>query len=455
MKRNKMKDFFASKGINDFKNSKLFHEFYSSSITMKSNKSSNTLPASWGEGVNETSDQAEIGNIFNKFFTTLSSASLKSNDESNNYINNTFSFLSNENKFTLPEKGFTFTKTTVKKVEKLISNLDSSSSPGVSGLPVKVLKHIGLSLAPVLTELFNFCIETQQIPLEWKEAVVTPLIKKKKLSLFDLNNYRGISVLPPIAKIFEKILATQITIYLNMNKMLFSGQHGFRAAHSCETALHELLSDINSIREKHLIALLLFIDFRKAFDLVDSNLLIKKLFHYGFDNNALQLIKNYFSDRKQVVKYNKTFSLGEEIRLGVPQGSILGPLFFLIFINDLPFLLNLLCKLFADDTTLYKEGAEISLLVTKFIRDLQPMIEWCLCNRLDINWSKTFFMIITNKRDLNFPEEILICDVAVKVVDKFKLLGGCSSRFNSWTVILLNFYKRLAIFTQSFMQTFR
>ena len=92
---------------------------------------------------------------------------------------------------------------------------------------------------------------------------------------------------------------------------------------------------------------------------------MKILFHYGFDNNALQLITSYFANLYQVVKYNKTLSPKEEIRLGVPQGLILGPLFFLILINDWPYLINLLCKLFADDTTLYKEGIEINLLVTK------------------------------------------------------------------------------------------
>jgi hypothetical protein len=229
--------------------------------------------------------------------------------------------------------------------------------------------------------------------------------------------------LPPVAKIFEKILASQITIYMNVNKMLFSGQHGFRPGHSCETALHELLSDINTIRDKPAIALLLFIDFRKAFDLVDSDLLIKKLFHYGFDNNSLELIKNYFADRKKVVKYNKTLSSKEDITLGVPQGSILSPLFFLIMINDNPYILELSCKLFADDTTLYDEGENLNLLIRKFFHDIQPMIEWCNFNKLDINLSKTFFMFITNQNVKNFPTEILIGEIAVQVVNKFKLLG--------------------------------
>ena len=131
--------------------------------------------------------------------------------------------------------------------------------------------------------------------------------------LDDVNNYRGISVLPPVAKIFEKLLATQIIIFLNINKILFNGQHGFRSGHSCETALHELLSDLNKIKDKRLIALLLFIDFRKAFDLVEAKKLLLKLFHYGFDNNSINLIANYFSDRSQTVKYNNTNSPFESI----------------------------------------------------------------------------------------------------------------------------------------------
>ena len=180
--------------------------------------------------------------------------------------------------------------------------------------------------------------------------------------------------MPPVAKLFEKILATQITIYLNINNILFSGQHGFRSAHSCETALHELLTDLNRAKDKRLIAILLFIDFRKAFDLVDAEKLLLKLFHYGFDNNALELIKNYFTDRQQKVKFNGISSSYVKIKLGVPQGSVLGPLFFLIFINDLPFILNLLCKLFADDTTLYEYGVDINSLISKFKEALQPMI---------------------------------------------------------------------------------
>ena len=260
------------------------------------------------------------------------------------------------------------------------------------------------------------------MPLEWKTAVVSPIFKKGET--IDVNNYRGISVLPPVAKIFEKILATQIIIYLNINKILFNGQHGFRSGHSCETALHELLSDLNKIKDKRLIALLLFIDFRKAFDLVDASKLLHKLFHYGFDNNSLDLIANYFSQRSQTVKFNNSNSSFESINLGVPQGSVLGPLFFLLFINDLAYIIELICKMFADDTTLYESDQNIEVLISKFKKKLEPFIDWCNYNKLDINWSKTFFMFVTNKHVKNkLPKEIMINGVQVQVVESFKLLG--------------------------------
>jgi hypothetical protein len=173
-------------------------------------------------------------------------------------------------------------------------------------------------------------------------------------------------VLPPIAKFFEKLLAMQITTFLNLNNILFAGQHGFRNGHSCETALHELISLVNVNRYKRLISLLLFIDLRKAFDLVDSRLLLRKLFHYGFDASALNLLANYFTDEFQTVKYDKKRSPLMSIKLSVPQGSVLGPLFFLIFINDLAFISELVCKMFADDTTLVDADEHLETLIRRF-----------------------------------------------------------------------------------------
>jgi hypothetical protein len=210
---------------------------------------------------------------------------------------------------------------------------------------------------------------------------------------------------------------------LDDEKILFAGQHGFRKNHSCETALHELLSDLNQTRDNKLISLLLFIDFRKAFDLVDSKLLMLKLFHYGFDNSSLNLISDYFKNRKQISKFNGTKSAANNLNLGVPQGSVLGPLFFLIFINDLAYLLKEVnCKLFADDTTLYSSDSHLDVLLDKFQKSIKPLSVWCLNNRMDINWSKTYCMFVSNKR-VTFPPTVLIDNIQVNVVDQFTLLG--------------------------------
>ncbi len=143
------------------------------------------------------------------------------------------------------------------------------SSPGNSGISSKIMKLIPDTLVPIFTKIINCSISTSSIPEDWKSALVTPLFKNKGKTT-DLNNYRGISVLSPMAKIFEKVLAIQITRYFDKNGLFSSHQHGFRKGHSCETALHELISDLNKARDKKLVNMLLFIDFKKAFDTVDS-----------------------------------------------------------------------------------------------------------------------------------------------------------------------------------------
>ena len=309
---------------------------------------------------------------------------------------------------------------------KLLNKLDSSSAAGISELPSSLLKHSSHVIAPFLTKLFNDCVANNQFPDEFKSAIVVPLYKGKG-SAEDMNNYRGISILPPIAKLFEKILAEQLKIYFEINKLFFHSQHGFRSNHSCESALHEIISMSVANMDNNLVNLLLFVDFKKAFDLVDSRLLLAKLGNYGINNQAIELIKNYFLNRQQKVKIGNFDSEFVDITLGAPQGSVLGPLIFLIFINDLPmYLNNTISKLFADDTTMLFSGDNIDLCINKCKKAIELLIIWCNHNRLMINWKKTQIMFVTKKR-VSIPKVISLQVNSqietIDVVDKFKLLG--------------------------------
>lgn len=419
--RKKMINYYLSKTSKDFKSSRKFWEFYSRSIQLKkSNSSRQAVKTIVDQSVTHT-DPGIIAAKFNKFFTNLGGENKITMQEAKNFVLNSFSKF----KRSLPScstGSFNFSETTADIILKYLSKLEEKSSPGISGIPVKLLKACAPLLSNFLCELFNDCVQSKCFPNEFKFAVVTPLFKNKGEAT-DMNNYRGISVLPPICKVFEKILAEQIRIYFSTNKLFFSGQHGFREFHSCESALHEIVSTCLKNIDKNQINLLLFIDFKKAFDLVSPELLLVKLMNYGFSNDAVHLMNDYFDFRAQSVRVSNVNSLPLDIKLGVPQGSVLGPLLFLIYINDLPQYLNdIRTKLFADDTTLIFANEQIESSISACKNGLRLLIEWCDHNYLYVNWSKTFAMIVSNKR-LDIPSYIECNGFKIEVVSKFKLLG--------------------------------
>ena len=274
----------------------------------------------------------KISNAFNEVLTSFEAPKNHKKNECASFIFDRFRNIRKKHLKQLNGLNkFSFRQIAPELVEKLINDLDNKSSCGISDIPISIIKFSAKTLSLPLSELFNFCITNNCLPNEWKFAMVTPLYKNKG-DLSDFNNYRGISVLSPFAKLFERVIQRQILDYFNSNKFFHESQHGFRSGFSCETALHELISKWRNNLNNGLINLAMFVDFKKAFDYVNSDLLLIKLYCYGFSYDSIKLMANYFTDRRQLVKYKGNLSDSSSILLGVPQGSILGPLFFLFLL---------------------------------------------------------------------------------------------------------------------------
>jgi hypothetical protein len=324
-----MLEYFKTTCPKDFKNSKKFWQFYSTHMPIKSDKSGKQNFNIIKHGSIVAEDPMSIGNLFNSFFTSLSSSSTANLDDCLDFNKKHFDEI--KDKLNVPQSSFKFQKIKYSEVEILIRDLDNTTGPGISGLPVKLFKKLHHQICGIITDLFNDCLESNSIPDKWKTAVVTPLYKKSGAT-DDINNYRGISVLPPIGKMFERLLSDQIKEHLNKYSLLYGGQYGFRSAHSCESALHEILSSMNKVLSERKIAMYLFIDLKKAFDMIPIKILLYKLkYGYGFDENSIKLLSDYFNNRSQYIRIDKILSTICQVLLGVPQGSVLGPLLFLLF----------------------------------------------------------------------------------------------------------------------------
>ena len=277
----------------------------------------------------------------------------------------------------------------------------------VNNISIPIFKTYAVTFIDVLRDIINLAFSSGIFPDSLKIAYTTPIFKKGDKS--NITNYRPISILPFVSKIFEKCLHQRLLHFLSSNQILTINQYGFLRGKSTEDATLKLIENLHNSLNSKFSAINIFIDFQKAFDTLNHTILIKKLEAYGICHFPLKLIASYLQNRKQYVKINNTFSSVGDITFGVPQGSVLGPLLFLIYINDLTNLSDQYKSiLFADDTTLSFGGKHPLELTQLCNAELSKFSEWAISNRLSISVEKTFFNIISNSHhDFSLIELIL------------------------------------------------
>ena len=317
---------------------------------------------------------------------------------------------------------FKFRPTCIKEVMTIVLSLDERKSPGPSDIPIKFLRIAAPILVPHLVNIYNLSLEKGIFPDPMKLAKIIAIFKAgSKLSV---TNYRPISLLSVFSKIFEKIVHEQLYTFLIKEAVIYESQFGFQKGRSTLHSLIEIIEKIRDCMESKKYGCGIFIDLKKAFDTVNHEILVQKLEHYGIRGKALDWFNSYLTGRMQFTFCNGKRSELRTITCGVPQGSVLGPLLFLLYINDLP---NISSKLkfylFADDTNIFYEGSNLDVLERTVNKELKKLSLWLNANRLALNISKTNFVIFAAKNKPLQNVTLLINKEAIQQVQYVKYLG--------------------------------
>lgn len=290
-----------------------------------------------------------------------------------------------------------FFQSTPAEVEELIGNFANKGAP-LCRLPVFVFKYVKDVISPALSELFNESVISGSFPDVLKLGRVRPIHKKGNVT--KRENFRPITTLHIISKVFEKLMYARLISFFNRFNILSSNQFGFQTSRSTADALLVFLDSAFASIEARQQILAVFLDFSKAFDTVDHEILLRKLEHVGIRGQIYAWFASYLENRKQFVCIGDERSPNTDINVGVPQGSTLGPLLFLLYVNDIVNVSSVFKSvLFADDTTLYVSDRNLGDRETYLNIELKKIEKWIFSNKLSVNVSKTTYMIITNRAE--------------------------------------------------------
>ncbi|MES9882533.1 MAG: reverse transcriptase family protein [Sedimenticola sp.] len=444
MIQNSKKDSYKSKieeGKDDPRSIwKIFKEFGAS----KNDGNSENILGIKNENNTVCTDKVEVANIFNDYFVNVASklkepVSYSDSEELKTFIN---SSIPSNASFTIPEINEEF-------VYKFLSHLDVSKATGLDFIGPRLLKIASASITPSITYIINTSITSGTFPKTWKQAKVNPIYKSGAKD--EANNYRPISILPTLSKLIEKWVQKHIMDYLNNFNLLHQTQSGFRAGHSTESALILMIDNfLRAINQGKLVGCIL-VDFRKAFDLVDHTILLQKLKLYKCTEQTVKWFQSYLEQRSQVVSINGEKSEDMTVQYGVPQGSILGPVLFLLFINDLPLSLagNVTgTDLYADDTSIYDIQSSKTDLQNNLQEALTKLGKWCKSNGMLLNTDKTKVMLITTRQKrTSMPEkdlELKYDDIDLHQISGDRILGIHIDQNLQWNTHFNNVCKKIS-----------
>lgn len=350
---------------------------------------------------------------------------------------------------------FQFSYITQESVLKLLQSLPDKSGNDVLGFDRKLLKLSANFISCSLSVVLNQCINSADVKNDWKVARVTPIYKNNG-DMLDKNNYRPISVIGHIAKILEQLVQSQLLEYLQSHCFISADQSAYLARHSTQTCLHRAVDDwLENVNENQITGAIL-LDISKCFDVIDHNILLQKLSKYGIKEHENHWFKSYLTGRKQAVTCHNSLSEYLTIDTGVPQGSVLGPFLFLLFINDVANFVTDggISNLFADDNFIYVCGDSVNEVQCKLQRILDSVSFWYRKNRLKINTSKTKIMIIGSAhqiKSLNLSEFTVRYEGdALDLVTQAKYLGLMISSDLSWDAHIQHMCKQLYYYISLF-----